>query len=174
MPLYAVIQEQSARPQLSRMIASNNVVNAAAIVAGAALTAGLAAAHVAPATVLAGAALANLAVAVWIVRIIPRTTVRALFRWYFTTFHGVTVTGLEHLPPEGDRCVVVVNHQSFLDGCFVAAFLPGTATFAVNVHIARRWWARPFLAAVHNFPSTPRTPSAPRPWSAPCATASAW
>ncbi len=81
-----------------------------------------------------------------------------MFRWYFARFHGVHVSGLEHLPPPGLRTVIVVNHQSFLDGCFVAAFLPGAPTFAVNVHIARRWWARPLLAAVRHFPVDPANP----------------
>ncbi len=56
----------------------------------------------------------------------------------------------------------VINHQSFADGCFVAAFLPGRPVFAVDVRIARRWWARPFLAAVHNFPVDPANPFSTR------------
>ncbi len=157
-PLYAVIQERSERARLSRMIAANNVVNAGAMVCAAAATALLAVAGVAPATVLLVAAVANLAVAVWIVRILPEATVRAVFRLYFRLFHAPRVTGLENLPAAGTRCVFVVNHQSFLDGAFVAAFLPGAPTFAVNVHIARRWWARPFLAAVKHFPIDPVNP----------------
>ena len=157
-PLYAVMQESSAPAELARMIAANNVVNAAAIAVGAAITAGLAVAGLAPATVLILAAAANLLVAAWIVRILPQETLRAVFRWYFRTFHGVSVAGLEHLPPADRRTVYVVNHQSFLDGCFVAAFLPGTPTFAVNIHIARRWWARPLLAAVRSFAVDPANP----------------
>ena len=83
---------------------------------------------------------------------------RAVFRLYFRLFHSPRVAGLENLPAAGTRCVYVVNHQSFLDGAFVAAFLPGAPTFAVNVHIARRWWARPFLAAVKHFPVDPVNP----------------
>ena len=157
-PLYAVIQERSERARLSRMIAANNVVNAGAMVCAAGATAVLAVAGVAPATVLLLAAVVNLAVAVWIVRILPEATVRAVFRLYFRLFHAPRVAGLENLPAAGTRCVYVVNHQSFLDGAFVAAFLPGAPTFAVNVHIARRWWARPFLAAVKHFPVDPVNP----------------
>ena len=157
-PLYAVIQERSERARLSRMIAANNVVNAAAMVCAAAATALLALAGAAPATVLLAAAVVNFGVALWIVRILPESTVRAAFRLYFRLFHAPRVSGLANLPPAGTRCVFVVNHQSFLDGAFVAAFLPGAPTFAVNVHIARRWWARPFLAAVKHFPVDPVNP----------------
>ncbi len=157
-PLYAMMQEHAAPAAQARMIAANNVVNAAAIVVGAVLTAGLALLGVAPWAVLVLAAAANLAVACWIVRILPQTTLRALFRWYFVTFHGVTIRGLDRLPPDGRRRVYVVNHQSFLDGCFVAAFLPGSPTFAVNVHTAGKWWARPLLAAVRTFRVDPANP----------------
>ncbi len=157
-PLYAVIQERSERVLLSRMIAANNVVNAGAMVGAAAATALLAVAGVAPGRVLLVAAVANLAVAAWIVRLLPEATVGAAFRLYFRIFHAPLVRGLENLPPAGTRCVFVVNHQSFLDGALLAAFLPGAPTFAVNVHIARRWWARPFLAAVKHFPIDPVNP----------------
>ena len=157
-PLYAVIQDRSLPAQQARMIAANNVVNAVAMVAAAGVAAGLAAAGMAPSTVLLVTAAANLLVALWIMRLLPEATVQAIFRAYFRTFHGVSLAGLENMPPPDRRAVLVVNHQSFYDGCFVATFLPGAATFAVNVHIARKWWARPFLAAVRIFPVDPVNP----------------
>jgi acyl-[acyl-carrier-protein]-phospholipid O-acyltransferase/long-chain-fatty-acid--[acyl-carrier-protein] ligase len=157
-PLYAIIQEQSAPSHLARMVAANNVINAAAMASAAGLTAGLALLGMAPVSVLLLAAVANLAVAAWIVRLLPQETLRSVFRWYFQTFHGVTVAGLEHLPKPGQPAVIVVNHQSFADGVFVGAFLTGAPVFAVNIHTAQRWWARPFLAAVRNFPVDPASP----------------
>lgn len=157
-PLYAILQERSEPSRLARMVAANNVMNAAAMAGAAVLTAMLALAGVAPVTILLAAAGVNLLVAAWIVRLLPQETVRAVFRWYFRTFHGVDVNGLENLPAPGERAVIVVNHQSFADGCFVAAFLPGAPTFAVNIHTAKRWWARPFLAAVRTFPVDPANP----------------
>jgi acyl-[acyl-carrier-protein]-phospholipid O-acyltransferase/long-chain-fatty-acid--[acyl-carrier-protein] ligase len=157
-PLYAIIQEKSEPTIRARMIAANNVVNAIAMAAAAGVTALLAIAGIAPVTVLLLTAVLNLAVAGWIMRLLPQETLRAVFRWYFTTFHGVDVTGLENLPAEAQHTVYVVNHQSFADGVFVATFLPGAPVFAVNIHTAQRWWARPFLAAVHNFRVDPANP----------------
>ena len=157
-PLYAIIQERSAPDQKGSMVAANNIVNALAMVTAAGATAGLALLGAAPVAILLIAAALNLAVAAWIVRILPEETVRAVFRWYFTRLHGVELTGLENLPPPGRRAILVVNHQSFADGCFVAAFMEGSPRFAVNVHIARRWWAKPFLSAVRIFPIDPANP----------------
>ncbi len=157
-PLYAIIQDSSAPDVRARMIAANNVVNAVAMAAAAGVTALLALAGVAPVTILLLTALANLPVAAWIVRLLPQETFRAVFRGYFRLFHGVDVAGLENLPAQTQRTVYVVNHQSLADGCFVAAFLPGTPVFAVNIGVAQRWWARPFLAAVRTFPVDPANP----------------
>lgn len=157
-PLYAIMQERSAPGERARVIAANNVVNAVAMAAAAGLTAVLALRGVTPVAVLVMTAAANLAVACWIVRILPQETLRAVFQWYFRRFHGVDVAGMENLPGESQRAVFVVNHQSFLDGCFVAAFLPGSPVFAVNIHTARKWWAKPLLAAVRNFPVDPANP----------------
>ena len=157
-PLYAVIQDRSPPAQQARMVAANNVVNAVAMVAAAGVAAVLAFWGMAPASVLLLTAALNLLVALWIMRLLPQTTVQALFRAYFRAFHGVTIQGAANMPPPDRRAVLVVNHQSFYDGAFVAAFLPGAATFAVNVHIARKWWAKPFLAAVRSFPVDPMNP----------------
>lgn len=157
-PLYAILQDRSRPSERARMVAANNVVNAAAMVAAAGVTAGLAIAGVAPVTILLLLAVATLAVAVWTVRILPTETLRLAFRWFFQVFYGVDVSGLEHLPASDRRAIYVANHQSFADGVFVAAFLPGAPVFAVNVHTARRWWAKPFLAAVRNFPVDPANP----------------
>ncbi len=79
-PLYALVQERSAPSHRARMVAANNVVNAIAMAVAAGLTAALAAVGVPPARVLLGTACINLAVAAWIVRLVPDRTGRGLLR----------------------------------------------------------------------------------------------
>ena len=157
-PLNAIIQDLSPPAQRARIIAANSVLNAAFMVAAAAVAAVLGlVGFSAPAMVLILAAV-NFGVAIWIVRILPQDTMRAILRWYFTTFHGVTVKGVENVRAAGDRAVFVVNHLSLADGALLAAFLPGHFTFAVNLFIARKWWARPLLAITDIFPVDPTSP----------------
>ena len=124
-PLYAIVQEQSEPSHRARTIAANNIVNAVMMVLGAVFVAGFSAAGVSAPRVLQIAAVANFAVALWIVRLLPQTVFRALFQWYFRLFHKPRIEGLENLALAGERSILVVNHLSFLDGCLVAAFLPG-------------------------------------------------
>ena len=155
-PLYAIVQEQSEPSHRARTIAVNNIVNAAMMVLGAGFVAAFSAAGVSAPRVLEVAAAANFAVALWIVRLLPRTVFRAGFQLYFRTFHKTTVEGLENLAEAGDRSILVINHLSFLDGCLVAAFLPGDLVFAIDTAQARRFWFLKYVLDV--FPIDPTNP----------------
>jgi acyl-[acyl-carrier-protein]-phospholipid O-acyltransferase/long-chain-fatty-acid--[acyl-carrier-protein] ligase len=157
-PLYAIIQDVAKPAERSRMIAANNVMNAVFMVAGAAAAALMAGFGCDAPLVLTVTAGANLLVAIWIVRILPHEVYRAIFRWYFHTFHGVIVRGLDNYRAAGSRVVIVSNHQSYLDACLIAAFLPDSPTFAVDTAQFRKWWAKPFLKAVDTFPVDARSP----------------
>ena len=70
-PLYAICQEKSEASHRSRMIAANNVLNALAMVLAAIMTAGIyAVLHSAPGILIITAVM-NVAVAVWIFRMLP-------------------------------------------------------------------------------------------------------
>ena len=150
-PLYAIVQHNSPDDARARMIAANNVVSAFFMVLGSGATFAFDAAGYSPTEVLMILAAANLAVAIWIMRLLPQHVLRSLFRFYFDTFHGVTVNGLENYRAAGDRVVIVANHLSFADACLIACYLPESPTFAVHTRMAGKWWARPFLSAVDIF-----------------------
>ncbi len=159
-PLYVIVQDRSPEAQRARMVAANNVMNAVFMVGAAAASAAMLAAGVGVPGVILATVAANTLVALHICRLLPQEIVRNLFRWYFRTFHDVQVRGLEHAAAAGPRTVIVCNHQSFLDGCLLAAFLPGEATFAVHTAQAAKWWVRIFLSAVGVFAVDPANPYA--------------
>ncbi len=161
-PLYAIIQDRSDPARVAGMIAANNVVNALFIVLGSVAAGGLAALGFKPVTVIAIAGACNLVAAVIICRLLPEDVLRALFRLYFRLFHRLSVSGLQNVPPPGIRTVVVCNHLSLMDGCLLAAALPGSATFVVDTHMARKWWVRLFLAQVDVLTVDPTNPYAAR------------
>jgi MFS family permease len=73
--LYAFIQARAELAERSRMIAANNVLNAAAMAIASLAAAALAFAHWSAPGILLLAAVANLAVAVWLLRIVARRRV---------------------------------------------------------------------------------------------------
>lgn len=90
--------------------------------------------------------------------LLPEEMLKGVLRWALRSAYGVEVHGTEHLAPQGEPAVVVVNHVSFLDGLLMAAFLPGRPAFAIHTAIANRWWLKPFLRVIDAVPVDPSNP----------------
>ena len=84
--------------------------------------------------------------------------IKLLVRWMLSRLFQVEMTGLEHVNEAGERVLVVSNHTSLLDPPLLWAFLPGDLTFAINTHIAKEAWIRPFLLFARVFPMDPSNP----------------
>lgn len=157
-PLYTILQARSEAGERARVIAANNIVNAAFMVASAAGSAGLLALGFSVPELFLTVAILNLGVAVHICGLLPDAFVKGLLAWILKRLYRVELRGLEHIRTAGEKAVVVVNHVSFLDAALMAAFLPTKPTFAVNSFIARLWWMKPFLAVADAFPMDPTNP----------------
>ncbi|NOQ17229.1 MAG: AMP-binding protein [Methyloprofundus sp.] len=83
---------------------------------------------------------------------------KLIFRWILTLLYKVEVKGLENYKKSGDRVLIISNHSSFLDPLLLGVFLPDAITFAINTHIAERWWLKPFLGLSNVFPLDPTHP----------------
>ncbi|MDD4915236.1 MAG: AMP-binding protein [Methylococcales bacterium] len=83
---------------------------------------------------------------------------KLFLRLLLTLLYRVKVSGLENYAQAGDRVLIVANHCSFLDPLLLGVFLPDDITFAINTHISRRWWLKPFLGLSRVFPMDPTHP----------------
>ncbi len=83
---------------------------------------------------------------------------KIFLRWLLTLLYQVEVKGLENYKKAGDRVLIIANHSSFLDPLLLGVFLPDNITFAINSHIAERWWLKPFLGLSQIFPMDPTHP----------------
>lgn len=81
---------------------------------------------------------------------------KAIVRALLKGLYRVELHGLEHYDQASGRVLIVANHQSFLDPVLLWAFLPGDLSFAINSHIARLPWVRPFLRFARVFSLDPR------------------
>jgi 1-acyl-sn-glycerol-3-phosphate acyltransferase len=119
-PLLAFVQHRTEPRRRSLVIAANNVVNAAFMVLAAVGGAGLRAAGLGIPALFGVLAVVNVAVAVYIYRLLPEFVMRFIVWLLVHTVYRMRQRGLEHLPATGPG-VVVSNHVSFVDALVLAA-----------------------------------------------------
>ncbi|MGB4056906.1 MAG: acyl-[ACP]--phospholipid O-acyltransferase [Alphaproteobacteria bacterium] len=157
-PLNTIIQHLTDEKHRARIIAGSAILDALFIVASSALSAILIAMGWEIRELFLAFAVLNIAVAVYICRLLPDYLLKSLLQGAFKIIYRVEVRGLENFAKAGNRAVIVGNHVSLLDPPLLAAFLPGRPMFALNTHVAKWWWIKPFLKLVDAFPIDPTNP----------------
>ena len=161
-PLYALLQAESDPAKRSQVIATNNLMNALFMVVASALAAGLLSMGLSIMHFFKLLAVMNGAVTLYLIVKMPEALLRTFFKTLLKAAYTVEIQGIEHYKAAGSKVVIVSNHISFLDAAILAAFLPDKVTFAINTHIAHRWWVRPFLSIVDAVPMDPAHPMSTR------------
>ncbi len=161
-PLYAYVQLHSADEHRSRVIASNNVINALFMTVASGLTVLAANSGFTVPQIFLLVGLANALVAVYICKLLPQELVKYLGRRVFRLLYRVELVGRENYRKAGSRAVIVANHTSFLDGPLLGCFLPDRASFAINTFTSNKWWAKPAFALFDLLPIDPTNPMATR------------
>ncbi|WP_421698564.1 acyl-[ACP]--phospholipid O-acyltransferase [Ancylobacter sp.] len=161
-PTFAFVQAAAGEDRRARVIAGNNVLNAAFMVAGAVIVAALQFAGLGAPALLGLIGAASLIVAILAGRAFQGQVLRDLIKLVFRVLFRVEVTGAEHLKAAGPGSVIAINHVSFLDAPLIMALLDNDPVFAVDRAIAEAWWVKPFLKLVRAFPLDPTKPMATR------------
>ncbi|KAF7599935.1 MAG: glycerol acyltransferase [Candidatus Dactylopiibacterium carminicum] len=135
-PLYAMVQQRSAEAERSRVIAANNILNAAFMVASALFGMVVLAAGVSISGLFLATALINCAVVVYICRLMPEAFVRFTV-WLLLHFvYRIRVVGRENLPEEG-AALLVCNHVSFMDAPIITTRSRRPVRFVIDHLIYR-------------------------------------
>ena len=119
-PLQALVQQRSEPSRRSRIIAANNILNAAFMVLAAVLGIVLRDAGLTIPELVLVTAVVNAAVAVYIYTLVPEFLMRFLVWLLVHTVYRMRTRGMENLPEEG-AAVLVSNHVSFVDALVIAA-----------------------------------------------------
>ncbi len=135
-PLYALIQTRSEASHRSRIIAGNNILNAAFMVASAALAILLLKLGLNIPQLFLAAAILNAGVAVFIYGLVPEFLMRFLAWMMIRVLYRIRVSGLDHIPEEG-AAIVVCNHVSFVDALIVGGSVRRPLRFVMYHKIFR-------------------------------------
>ncbi len=133
-PLYALIQRNSRREHLSRVIAANNIINALFMVAASLLAiVVLNTGFSIPELFLIVAAL-NVVVAFYIYSLLPEFMMRFLAWILINVLYRIRATGLENVPRSGPA-IVVCNHVSYMDPILLTGCISRPMRFVMYYRI---------------------------------------
>jgi 1-acyl-sn-glycerol-3-phosphate acyltransferase len=133
-PLYALVQQRSERKHLSRIIAANNIINAAFMVVASLLSIAVLAAGFSIPELFIILALLNAIVAVYIYTLLPEFMMRFLAWILVNTIYRVRSSGAENIPDSGPA-VVVCNHVSYMDPIILSACIRRPMRFVMYYKI---------------------------------------
>ena len=159
-PLYTLLQKRVDDKIRSRTIAANNISNAMFMVVASILVIGVLSAGFNIADLFWMLAVINFLVAIYIMKIIPKQSLKALGKILFRILYRVEVKGLENYPKDNGPHVIVSNHVSFLDGPLLMSYLPEMPVFAINKNVNSKWWAKIFTQFFEMYPLDSTEPMA--------------
>ena len=134
-PLYTMIQQRSAPEERSRIIAGNNIINAAFMVAASLALMAMQAVGLSVPQVFGVLALVNVAVAVYVYTIVPEFLLRFVAWMLSNVLYRVEVRGLDNIPKEGGA-VVVANHITFVDWLVLGGAIKRPLQFVMDKSFA--------------------------------------
>ena len=136
-PLYALIQSRTPEHQRARVIAANNILNALFMVVSAIVTIILLSlAKLSIPQLFLVVSLLNVAVSVYIFRIVPEFTMRFLIWLLGHSLYRVEHRDLERIPDEG-AALLVCNHVSFVDALLISGAVRRPIRFVMYYKIYR-------------------------------------
>jgi acyl-[acyl-carrier-protein]-phospholipid O-acyltransferase/long-chain-fatty-acid--[acyl-carrier-protein] ligase len=161
-PVFTALQAWAGVDYRARVIAANNVLNAAYMVIGTLLIALLQFLGVSTPILFVLVGVATLAVALAVGMTMPAHWVSDFLSIVFRAFFRVEVKGLANMQKGGPNPIIALNHVSFLDAPLAVSLLGRDAAFAIDSGIAQRWWVKPFLRFGRAMPLDPTKPMATR------------
>jgi acyl-[acyl-carrier-protein]-phospholipid O-acyltransferase / long-chain-fatty-acid--[acyl-carrier-protein] ligase len=159
-PLYALIQTDTAAEHRAQTIAANNIINSLFIVVASIIIVFLFKIDLNVSQIFLLLGIVNVGFAIYSTRLIPQGLIKPLLRRLLRFLYDVKLSGFENYKKAGENVVIIANHTSFLDVVLLYAFLPDELLFAINSFTSRIWWIKPFLYFSKVFELDPLNPFA--------------
>ncbi|HEY8580381.1 MAG TPA: MFS transporter, partial [Beijerinckiaceae bacterium] len=161
-PVFSAVQAWAGEDRRARVIAAVNIVTSIFMVGGSLLTAALQFAGLSESALLTLLGALNVAAGVVLFRTLPGAFVSDVLNLLFRALFRLEVKGYENLEAAGERCVIAVNHLSFLDAPVVLSIMDRKPVSAIDWQSAKAWWVKPFLGIARTYPMDPTKPMSTR------------
>lgn len=135
-PLYSMVQTRAEKSHQARIMAANNILNSAFMVASAAMSLAMFHFNFNIPQIFLATALINALVALYIYTLLPEFLMRFLVWIAVSIMYRVQRTGIQHLPKDG-AALLVSNHVSYIDALVILACSPRPVRFVLDSHSFR-------------------------------------
>jgi len=135
-PLYALVQQRARKSAMSRVISTNNIMNAVFMVVAAGCAAGALALGASIAQLLLATAILNAFVAVYIYSLVPEFLLRFIAWILMKLMYRLRVAGVRNISEDGPA-LIICNHVSFVDALVISAAVPRPIRFVMESAIFR-------------------------------------
>lgn len=151
-PIAALLQHRPSREQMGGVLAAANLISFIGIFAASGLYYFFnVTLELTPPTVFLVIAVLTLASTVYAMILVPDSLMRFLL-WLLThTLYRIRVVGRGNIPEKGGA-LLVCNHMSFMDACFVIASTDRHIRFIMYQGIYDKWWVKPFARMLKVIP----------------------
>ena len=153
-PLYALIQARSDARHTARIVAANNIVNAAFMIGASLMAGALLSAGVSIPQLFLVTALLNAAVAAYIYRLVPEFLLRFLAWMLMHSVYRLRIGQAHRIPAEGPA-LLVCNHVSFADAVVLMAASARPIRFVMDHRIFAVRGLRAFFRQAKAIPIAP-------------------
>jgi acyl-[acyl-carrier-protein]-phospholipid O-acyltransferase / long-chain-fatty-acid--[acyl-carrier-protein] ligase len=151
-PLYALIQKRAEATHRARVVASNNVVNAFAMVICSVFIVLLTFLGLGTGEVFLIFGIISLFVALATFSCISPESYAKFFKKVFSFIFRVDIKGYENINNAGDKVVVVANYSSYLDIILLNLYLKKSLLFIVKSSTLDKWYFKILNKFVKFFP----------------------
>lgn len=135
-PLNALVQQQTRREVVSRVIGANSIMNALFMVAAALFGAAALASGLTIPELLLAAGVLNAFVAIYIYSLVPEFLLRFIAWLLINGVYRLRCAGLQHIPERGPA-LLICNHVGFVDAIVISAACRRPIRFIMESSIFR-------------------------------------
>ncbi|MEO0368046.1 MAG: 1-acyl-sn-glycerol-3-phosphate acyltransferase, partial [Pseudomonadota bacterium] len=150
-PLYTFMQVGSKEESRSRVIASNNIINALFMVTAGIMAAAMLSLGYTVLDIFKVTAVLNALVTLYILTVVPEFVIRLIGWVLIHSLYRIKKTDLHHVPTEGPA-LIVCNHVSYADSTILLALLPRPARFVMYEPIYKLPVANWLFRALNTIP----------------------
>jgi len=133
-PLFALVQQRSEHSHRSRIIAGNNILNAAFMVVSA-VGSIIALKYLSIPELLLATAILNAVVAIYIFTLVPEFAMRFACWVLIKTLYRLDTRGIEEHVPDQGPALIVCNHVSYVDALLIGGAVPRPIRFVMYYKI---------------------------------------